>query len=110
MAQPEDETQFTLASAARIGRVVRIVESAVPKTNPLQFDAVLETRRRPVFRVGTFAGSWSLSQVKTVTLLNANTTLPAINIFANIGETTAVSRNCAIAKDGTAWYLIAAQC
>jgi hypothetical protein len=33
-----------------------------------------------------------------------------VNIFAAIATSATSPRNCAIAKDGTAWYLIAAQC
>jgi hypothetical protein len=47
-----------------------------------------------------------------VTFFNQTTTpntVAAVNLFANIA-TPSGARNCAIAKDGTAWYLIAAQC
>jgi hypothetical protein len=70
---------------------------------------------KAAFRVATFTGSWSINGEKTVTFRNQTTTpntVSATNLFASItGSTSSVSiRNCAIAKDGTAWYLIAAQC
>jgi hypothetical protein len=65
-----------------------------------------------VFRVCTFTGAWSKNTAKTVTFLGVTTTpntVSATNLFAAIGD-AASSRNCAIARDGTAWYLIAAEC
>lgn len=65
-----------------------------------------------VFRICTFTGAWSKNTDKTVTFRGVtatpNTAL-ATNLFASIG-TAASSRNCAIAREGTAWYLIAAEC
>jgi len=68
-----------------------------------------------VFRVCTFTGAWSINATKTVTFKGVTATpntVAATNLFAAITGTTVTStfRNCAIAKDGTAWYLIAAQC
>jgi hypothetical protein len=62
-----------------------------------------------VFRVCTFTGAWSKTSNKTVTLRNQTATLVATNLFADIVTATS-SRTCAVAKDGTAWYLIAAEC
>jgi hypothetical protein len=59
--------------------------------------------------MATFTGAWSINSAKTVTLRGSTATLSATNLFAAIG-TAASSRNCAIAKDGTDWFLIAAQC
>jgi hypothetical protein len=61
------------------------------------------------FRIGTFANGWSKDSTATVTLRGSTATVTAINLFAQI-ETAASARNCAIARDGTAWYLIAAEC
>jgi hypothetical protein len=77
----------------------------------------LQTMQQPgggggAFRICTFTGAWSKNATKTVTFkfqTNAPNTASATNLFANIA-TAASSRNCAIAKDGTAWYLIAAEC
>lgn len=107
-----DVVQFTRQSAERISRVVRESEMAPLPGAALSFDALPESPRK-VFRVCTFTGSWSKDATKTVTL-KYNTTTPntfvARNLFAQIGNTTAASRNCAIAREGTAWYLIAAEC
>jgi hypothetical protein len=64
------------------------------------------------FRICTFTGSWSINAAKTVTFKGVTTTpntVAATNLFASI-STALGSRNCAIAKDGTAWYVIAAEC
>ena len=64
------------------------------------------------FRVCTFTGAWALNTTKTVTFRNVTSTpntVVAVNVFVSL-ETAAASRNCAIARDGTAWYLIAAEC
>ena len=65
-----------------------------------------------VFRVCTFTGAWSINADKTVTFRGVTTTpntVSVTNLFAAITASSS-ARNCAIAKDGTAWYLIAAQC
>lgn len=67
---------------------------------------------RTVFRICTFTASWSKNTEKTVTFkfqTNTPNTVNATNLFAAIGDST-TPRNCAIAKEGTAWYLIAAEC
>ena len=61
------------------------------------------------FRMATFTGSWSINTVKTVTLQGSTTTLQAYNVFATIGVGCGFSP-VAIARDGTAWYAIAARC
>jgi streptogramin lyase len=63
-------------------------------------------------RMGTFTGAWALNASNTVTFRTASTpnTAAALNIFAAIATSATSPRNCAIAKEGTAWYLIAAQC
>jgi hypothetical protein len=71
---------------------------------------VLTGKPESVFRVGTFTGSWSINTSKTVTLRGSTDTKSALNLFAGITSTSTQTKNCAIAKDGTAWYLIAAQC
>jgi hypothetical protein len=63
------------------------------------------------FRVCTYTGAWSIDTDKVVTFKGVTSTpntVTARNIFSNLSQTGTL--NCAIAKDGTAWYLIAAQC
>lgn len=79
----------------------------------------LETRFEEVqgpptnFRIGTFGtAAWSINSSNTVTLTNVGVTgytVAATNVFGAVG-TAAASRYCAVARDGTAWYLIQAQC
>lgn len=63
---------------------------------------------RPV-RIGTFGtAAWSINSPNTVTLTNVGVTgytVLATNIFESV-EAGASTQNCAIAKDGTSWYLI----
>lgn len=106
-------TQFDLGSAARVARVVRQVEQEPPRSNPLTFDATLQQQSRRVFRICTFTGAWSKNSAKVVTFkyqTSTPNTVSATNLFAAIGTATIDSRNCAIARDGTAWFLVAAEC
>lgn len=106
-----DRISFTRPSVARIANVVRAVENARPASAPLRSKVSVEAKPR-VFRVCTFTGVWAINTVKVVTFKNVTTapnTASAMNLFAAITSSSS-ARNCAIAKDGTAWYLIAAQC
>jgi hypothetical protein len=98
-----DPVQFTRESAERIANVVRAAELTPTPGRRLNFDAILESPRRRVFRMGTFTGAWPINTAKVVTLDNG-VVLAAVNRFfdhPNVG-----TRNCAVAKDGTAWYLV----
>jgi hypothetical protein len=62
-----------------------------------------------VFRVCTFTGAWAINSDKTVTFRGVTSTpntVSATNLFLEFTQTT-TTVTCAIAKDGTAWYLIA---
>lgn len=77
-----------------------------------RFEGGPPTATSKTFRICTFTGAWSINGTKTVTFRGVTATpntVSATNLFAAIG-TAASSRNCAVAKDGTAWFLIAAQC
>jgi hypothetical protein len=105
-------SQFDLGSAARIGRVVRAVEQEPRRTKPLGFGPVMEAGRR-VFRICTFTGGWPKGASKTVTFKYQTATpntVNATNLFAAIATANVSTRDCAIAREGTAWYLIAAEC
>jgi hypothetical protein len=53
---------------------------------------------------------WNKGSAKTVTFKYGSTaTASAINLFANIPAPTGTA-HCAIAREGTAWFLIAAEC
>jgi hypothetical protein len=102
---------FTRGAAERIARVVRIVEQGDRDGAPLRFGKVVEPGGGSVFRICTFTGAWPIGEPKAV-LRKRNTAQAAItayNLFASVsGECE--QRDCAIARDGTAWYLVAVQC
>jgi hypothetical protein len=78
------------------------------------------------FRICNFTGVWEINQDRTVTfsnVINLNRTVTfsnvtatpntvlALNLFAQVGvSNTATLTPCAIAKEGTSWFLIAARC
>jgi hypothetical protein len=99
-----DLTQFDVRSAARIARVVQAVEQEPRRASPLTFEAVLEQRQKKTLRLGTYTGAWPADQANTVTLRGSTATLSAVNLFLELPSNG--QRNCAIAKDGTAWHLI----
>jgi len=103
-----DRISFTRPSVARIANVVRAVENARPASAPLRSKVSVEAKPR-VFRVCTFTGAWAINTAKVVTFRGGTSTVSATNLFAAISARD-TARNCAIAKDGTAWYLIAAEC
>lgn len=102
----------------RIRSTVDAHEGYIRKEEPYRvatrFEGGGEVGMQPTrpFRVCTFTGAWSKNASKTVTFKYQTTTpntVVATNLFAEIG-TASSSRNCAIAKEGTAWFLIAAEC
>jgi hypothetical protein len=104
-----EPTQFTRESAERIANVVRAAELASPAARPLSFDRVDTPQKQRQFRVCTFTGAWSIGDTKTVTFKSQTATpntVSATNLFFPITNTAAGDRDCAIAKEGTAWYLI----
>ena len=105
---------FTRPAADRIANVVRIVEQGSRDEAPLTFGKVDTPPGGKVFRMCTFTGTWAIDTSKTLTFRGVTATpntVVAYNVFAVITTAgTATSTPCAIAKDGTAWYLIAARC
>lgn len=104
-----ERISFTRPSAARIARVVRAVENARPGGQPLESQRQDTLAKARVFRVCTYTGAWSIGAAKTVTFKNQTSTpntVSATNLFFPITSTAAGNRDCAVAKDGTAWYLI----
>lgn len=111
MTTPRDPTQFTRESAERIGRVVRAAEIAAPSARPLNFERVDFSRSR-VFRVATYTGAWATGDYKIVTFkykTDTPNTATVLNLFFPVTNTAAGSRDCAIAKEGTAWFLVDVQ-
>lgn len=108
MTRPRDPTQFTRESAERIGRVVRAAELAAPPASPLNFERVDFSRSR-VFRVATYTGAWSINATKVVTFkykTDTPNTATVLNLFFPVTNTAAGGRDCAIAKEGTSWFLV----
>jgi hypothetical protein len=106
-----DRVVFLRPDAERIARAVRTVEAGNRNETPLRFGRVVESGKR-VFRVCTFTGAWPKNSLNTVTFKYQSSTpntVSALNLFAAIG-TASSSRNCAIAREGTAWFLVAAEC
>lgn len=100
-------TFFDAQSAVRIARVVRRVEVGDRSEKPLEFDTVAPQQQRKAFRIATFSGAWSIGATKTVTFKYATATpntASALNLFFPV--TGSGTSDCAIAKDGTAWFLI----
>lgn len=105
--KPQDAVQFTFESAERIAGVVRAAELATPQGKPLTFEARFPERMPKPFRVCTFTGAWSIGSSKTVTFKYQTATpntASATNLFFPVTSTAQL--DCAIAKDGTAWFLI----
>jgi len=107
MSKPQEPTQFTRESAERIGRVVRAAELAVPQARALTFDRI--DPQRKVFRVCTFTGAWAINSAKAVTFRNVTSTpntVSAVNLFFPVSSESTAALNCAVAKDGSQWYLV----
>lgn len=107
-----DRVSFTRPAAERIGKAVRQVEAGDRDLGPIEWGPRGGGAASKVFRVCTFTGAWSINTAKTVTFRNVTSTpntVSATNLFAAVAARPS-ARNCAIAKDGTAWYLIAVEC
>ena len=110
-----ERVTFTRPAAERIAKVVREVEAGDRDQAGLTFGNRSGGSSGKVFRVCTFTGAWSKNSAKVVKfrgITSTPNTALAQNIFVAITGSTSTSttKNCAIAKDGTAWYLIAAEC
>lgn len=106
-----ERVTFTRPAAERIAKVVRTVEGGDRDTGPLTFgNRGVGGVSGKVFRIATYTGAWSIGDTKTVSFKYQTATpntVSATNLFFPITNTaTASARDCAIAKDGTAWFLI----
>jgi hypothetical protein len=103
-----ERVTFTKPAAERIAKVVRAVEGGDRDTGPLTFGNRGVSGNPKAFRVATFTGAWAIGDTKTVTFRNQTATpntVAAVNLFFPF-PAPASATDCAIAKDGTAWYLI----
>lgn len=94
-----------------IRSTIQKVDALAPHTSgPAQgarYWDIQRSTRLDVFKIGTFTGAWAKGASKTVTFkYQTNITVTASNLFAAVPE----GGDCAIARDGTAWFLIAAEC
>jgi hypothetical protein len=98
---------FTRGAADRIAKVVRTVERGDTSAEGLRFTRPSDSAGGKVFRIATFTGEWSIGSAKVVTFKNqTNTpnTASVTNLFWPIPDSE--ERDCSIAKEGTAWYLL----
>jgi hypothetical protein len=100
----DEVTQFSVGSAQRIARVIRTTERTPAATGALDFDVAQSSPAKVAVRMGTFNGAWPLGGTAVVTLKNKPGTVSAINsIYQVLPRGT---QECAVAKDGTAWWLV----
>lgn len=107
MANPTERVAFTRQAAVRISDAVRTVEAGNRGAAGLSFGRVMPSSATAnAFRVCTFTGTWAIGASKTVTVgTEENTaTVSAVNLFFPLSSEG--SRTGAVARDGTAWYLV----
>jgi hypothetical protein len=101
-----ERVTFTRPAAERIAKVVRTVEGGDRDQPGITYGSALGIAGK-TFRMGTFSGEWSIGAAKTVTFRGSTATVSATNLFWPIPG--GPQRDCSIAKDGTAWYLLVPQ-
>jgi len=102
--------RFTRSAGERIGRAVIGFERQSDRAAPLTFEHIQPFVASKVFRMATFGtAAWSVDSSAMVTFLGSTNTATALNLFGSL-ETAATTRQVAIAKDGTTWYLLQARC
>jgi hypothetical protein len=98
-----DRISFTRPSVERIARVVRAVEGARPTGEGLGFRRqVLDNAK--VVKLATFIGPWPKDTDNVIAFRGNGRTANASNLFFPVPGTH--TRECAVAKIGTAWHLI----
>jgi hypothetical protein len=102
-----ERVTFTRPAAERIAKVVRTVEAGDRDQGGLTFGRPADGPPSKTFRMATFSGAWSIGSAKTVTFRGSTATVSATNLFWPIPG--GPQRDCSIAKDGTAWYLLVPQ-
>jgi hypothetical protein len=98
---------FSRPAAQRIAKAVRVVEAGDRNQPGLTFDHPMPGGGGKVFRVCTFTGAWAIGSTKNVAFkyqTSTPNTAVATNLFFPVTSTAQL--DCAIAKDGTAWFLI----
>ena len=103
--------RFTRGAGERIGRAIIGFERQTKGAAPLTYEHIVPgAPASKVFRMATFGtAAWPVDSSAMVTFLGATNTATALNLFGSL-STAASSRQVAIAKDGTTWFLIQARC
>ena len=104
-----ERVTFTKPAAERIAKVVRAVEGGDRDAGPLTFGNRGVAGNPKAFRVCTFTGAWSINDTKAVAFKNQTATpntVAAVNLFFPFSAASNATTDCAIAKEGTAWFLI----
>lgn len=102
--------KFSHGAAQRIAKAVRVVEAGDRNQPGITFDHPVPSAGGKQFRVCTFTGAWSVGSSKVVTFkyqTSTPNTANATNLFWPVPD--GPSRDCAIGKEGTAWFLIVPQ-
>jgi hypothetical protein len=107
-----ERVTFTRPAAERIAKVVRKIEQGDRGADGLRFlpRGGGGGSSPKTFRICAFTGAWPVGSDKTVTFKYQTTTpntVAATNLFWPIPD--GPQRDCSIAKDGTAWYLLVPQ-
>jgi hypothetical protein len=98
---------FDPNAAIRIYNAVRKVEAGDRDQKPLTFRTVSDPPRAKAFRMATFTGAWSINASKVVTFANQTSTPNTASVRNDlVNLPNSGSRKCAIAREGSAWYLI----
>lgn len=103
---------FTRGAAQRIAKAVRIVEGGSREQGGLTFDHPMPGVGGKAFRICTFTGAWAINSAKSVTFYNVTATPNTVSVqnvmfpLPELSTTTSTPTVCAVAKDGTAWYLV----
>lgn len=111
-AAGDRSVNFTRGAAQRIAKVVRIVEGGNREQGGLTFDHPMPGVGGKTFRICTFTGSWAINSAKNVTFYNVTATPNTVSVqnvmfpLPQLSSDTTSPTVCAIAKDGTAWYLV----
>lgn len=101
-----ERISFTRPSGERIARVVRFVENARADGSSLSFrlQQIAGGKAVGAIKLASFQGPWDRGAIQTVTFKQSDRTATALNLFFPVpGSQT---RDCAVAKIGTAWHLI----
>lgn len=117
-AAKSERVAFTKPAAERIARAVRKVEAGPRLGKPLTFGGRPSTfGGGGGIKICTFTGSWSKGTSHVVTFYQVTTTpntASATNVFVDLAScsttSTASTAACAIARYGSKWYVIAAEC